>query len=90
MADANSIGGKLASYAWLVYILFGFVIVTLGLLTYGPHSPVTAEFLAAWVLGDLGPAYAAYRYSDVRVVVPKELRDACVGLPELKDFVQVR
>ena len=89
MADASSFAGKLATYAWLVYILFGFVIVTLGLLTYGTHSPITAEFLAAWILGDLGPAYAAYRYSDVRVVVPKTLREACVGLPELRDFVRV-
>jgi hypothetical protein len=89
LADADSLAGKVASYGWLVYILFGFGIVIAGVLTFGTGSPVTPGLLAIWVLGDIAPAYFAYRYSDVRMVVPKSLMRACVGLPELETYERV-
>ena len=88
MANAESRAGRFATLSWLAYILVGFAIIPLGLLTYGTGSPATLGFLAIWVLGDLAPAYAAYRYSDVRIVVPKLLREACVGLPELRGYIR--
>ncbi len=88
MANSESRAGRLASLSWLTYILLGIAIVPLGVLSYGPDSSAIPGFLAIWVFGDLGPAYAAYRYSDVRVVVPRPLRDACVGLPELRGYVR--
>jgi len=87
MADPSGLAGRVSSAAWLVYILVAFAIFPIATFLFlGPSYPWFSWVFVALILGDLGPAYAAYHYRDVRMVAPKALRDAAVGLPELKGF----
>jgi hypothetical protein len=89
-ADPSSLASKVAEWAWLGYIVIALGVVPWVLLYLGWDLRSVFAILGVLALGDIGPAYASYRTSDVRMVVPRAFRDAAVGLPELEGYVRVR